>query len=115
MNENLQRLSLCMIVKNEEETLPRCLKSVCSLVDEIIIVDTGSTDLTLSVAKDFCAQIFSFAWDDNFSSARNYSLDQASGDWILVLDADLQLFQYLTGNKLRTVIAPLRLCTWQEQ
>lgn len=88
MNENFQRLSLCMIVKNEEEILPRCLKSVCSLVDEIIIVDTGSTDLTLSVAKDFCAQIFSFAWDDNFSSARNYSLDQASGDWILVLDAD---------------------------
>lgn len=103
MNENFQRLSLCMIVKNEEETLPRCLKSVCSLVDEIIIVDTGSTDLTLSVAKDFCARIFSFAWDDNFSSARNYSLDQASGDWILVLDAD-EILAYDSADQFKLLI-----------
>lgn len=84
-------VSLCMIVKNEAEDLPRCLLSVKDVVSEIILVDTGSSDNTLEIAKDFGARIFRFAWIDNFSAARNYSLDQATGEWILWLDADEEL------------------------
>ena len=81
-------LSLCMIVKNEEKHLVRCLRSVRDVVDEMIIVDTGSTDKTIDIAKVFGAKLFDFSWTGDFSAARNYSLTQATGDWILVLDAD---------------------------
>jgi len=81
-------LSLCMIVKNEEAHLSRCLESVRGLVDEIIVVDTGCTDRTVEIARSFGARIFQFSWQDDFARARNFSLDQATGDWILVLDAD---------------------------
>lgn len=81
-------LSLCMIVKNEEKHLIKCLKSVRDIVDEIIIVDTGSTDRTREIATVFGAKVFDFPWTGDFSEARNYSLTQASGDWILILDAD---------------------------
>lgn len=81
-------LSLCMIVKNEAENLPRCLESVRSVVDEIVLVDTGSTDQTVAIAQSFGAKVSSFAWTGNFSAARNESLQHASSDWILVLDAD---------------------------
>lgn len=85
------RLSLCMIVKNEERYLEGCLQSVQGLVDEIVIVDTGSTDGTLAIADRFGAKSFSFPWNDDFSAARNASLAHATGDWILVLDADERL------------------------
>ncbi len=81
-------LSLCMIVKNEEKCLPRCLESLKPVVDEMIVVDTGSTDSTIEIAELFGARTFDFKWNDDFSAARNYSLEQASGDWILVMDAD---------------------------
>ncbi|RKY88244.1 hypothetical protein DRQ09_03195 [candidate division KSB1 bacterium] len=81
-------LSLCMIVKNEEENLPVCLDSVKDIVDEIIIVDTGSTDGTKRVAEKYGAKIFDFEWCNDFSRARNFSISKASGDWILYLDAD---------------------------
>jgi GT2 family glycosyltransferase/acetyltransferase-like isoleucine patch superfamily enzyme/2-polyprenyl-3-methyl-5-hydroxy-6-metoxy-1,4-benzoquinol methylase/Flp pilus assembly protein TadD/glycosyltransferase involved in cell wall biosynthesis len=81
-------LSLCMIVKNEEKHLVRCLRSVRDGVDEIIVVDTGSTDKTVDIAKVFGAKLFHFPWTGNFSDARNQSLAHATGDWILVLDAD---------------------------
>ncbi len=81
-------LSLCMIVKNEERHLVRCLRSVRDVVDEMIIVDTGSTDKTIDIAKVFGAKVFNFPWTGNFSEARNQSLAHATGDWILVLDAD---------------------------
>ena len=77
-----------MIVKNEEKYLEQCLDSVKDLADEIIIVDTGSTDKTKDIAKKFNAKIFDFKWTDDFSAARNESLNQATKDWILVLDAD---------------------------
>ena len=89
--ENASRkstLSLCMIVKNEERHLVRCLKSIRDVVDEIIIVDTGSTDKTKDVATIFGAKVFYFPWTGDFAAARNHSLDQATGNWILVLDAD---------------------------
>lgn len=81
-------LSLCMIVKNEEKHLVKCLQSVRDVVDEIIIVDTGSTDKTIDISRVFGAQVFEFPWTGDFSAARNESLNKASGNWILVLDAD---------------------------
>jgi GT2 family glycosyltransferase/SAM-dependent methyltransferase/Tfp pilus assembly protein PilF len=81
-------LSLCMIVKNEEKNLARCLKSVRDVVDEMIVVDTGSTDKTMDIARSFGARIFEFPWTGDFSAARNVSLEKATGDWIFVLDAD---------------------------
>lgn len=81
-------VSLCMIVKNEEDVLERCLKSVSGLVDEIIIVDTGSTDRTREIAARFTHQIFDFPWQDDFSAARNESFSHASMDYCMWLDAD---------------------------
>ncbi|WP_411675837.1 glycosyltransferase [Caproicibacter sp.] len=84
-------ISLCMIVKNEEENLTRCLNSVKDLVSEMILVDTGSTDRTVSIAREFGASVFSCPWNDSFSDARNYALSKAAGSWILVMDADEEL------------------------
>ncbi len=87
----MNTISLCMIVKNEAENLPRCLHSVAGAVDEIIVVDTGSIDRTIAIAQEFGARVRSFPWNGNFSDARNASLADASGDWILFLDADEEL------------------------
>src|SRR3989344_3837469 len=84
----MQTISLCMIARNEELYLEQCLNSVKDLADEIIIVDTGSTDKTKEIAKKFGAKVFDFKWVDDFSAARNESLKHAAKDWILVLDAD---------------------------
>lgn len=81
-------ISICMITKNEEAFLANALESVKDLVQEIIVVDTGSMDKTLEIAKKYNARVFNFKWVDNFSTARNYSLEQAREPWILVLDAD---------------------------
>ncbi|MFD3156143.1 glycosyltransferase [Haloimpatiens sp. FM7330] len=81
-------ISLCMIVKNEEDTLSNCLESVKDIVDEIVIVDTGSTDNTKEIAQKYTDKIFDFKWIDNFASARNYSFSKATKDYILWLDAD---------------------------
>ncbi|MBP5245046.1 MAG: glycosyltransferase family 2 protein [Clostridia bacterium] len=80
--------SLCMIVKNEEKTLERCLESVKGVFDEIIIVDTGSFDKTKLIASEFTDKIYDYAWNENFSDARNYSFSKAKGDYIMWLDAD---------------------------
>ncbi len=93
-----------MIVKNEEINLTRCLASIKGFVDEIIIVDTGSTDLTIKVAEDNGAVVIPFLWQDDFSAARNASLEAASGDWILFLDAD-EALEPESGQILRQVIA----------
>ena len=76
-------ISLCMIVKNEEAVLDRCLSSVSDLVDEIIVVDTGSTDRTREVAARFTRQIYSFPWRDDFAAARNESFSHASMDYCI--------------------------------
>ncbi len=81
-------ISLCMIVKNEETVLDSCLKSVQPVVDEIIIVDTGSTDSTREIARSYGADVINSTWNSDFSQARNLSLNKAKGKWILVLDAD---------------------------
>lgn len=84
-------ISLCMIVKNEEENLGRCLDSVKDIVDEIIIVDTGSKDNTVKVAKQFGANVLFYQWNDDFAAARNFSISMAKHDWIFILDADEEL------------------------
>lgn len=81
-------ISLCMIVKDEEKTLARCLKCVSKFADEIIIVDTGSTDKTKEIAKSFNCKLYDFKWEDNFEKARNYSFSKATKDYIMWLDAD---------------------------
>jgi tetratricopeptide (TPR) repeat protein len=81
-------VSLCVITKNEEHRLARCLASAKPFADEIIVVDTGSIDATKDLAKAMGARVYDFEWEDDFSKARNFSLSKASGDWVLVLDAD---------------------------
>jgi len=81
-------ISLCMIVKNEEEVLEQCLNSVSQLCNEIIIVDTGSTDKTKEIAEKYTDKIFDYKWIEDFSAARNYAFSQATMDYILWLDAD---------------------------
>lgn len=84
-------ISLSMIVKNEGKHLSDCLNSVKNIVDEIVIVDTGSSDDTIEIAKSFNANIFHFEWAADFSAARNFSLSKCTGNWILYLDADERL------------------------
>jgi glycosyltransferase involved in cell wall biosynthesis len=83
-----KRISLAMIVKDEEEMLPRCLEAIHDVVDEMIIVDTGSTDRTVEIAESFGATVLHHVWTGDFAEARNISLDAATGDWFLYLDAD---------------------------
>ncbi len=80
--------SLCMIVKNEAEILARCLDSLHDLMDEIIIVDTGSDDRTVEIAKQYTDKVFSFEWHDDFSEARNFAFSKATMDYIYSADAD---------------------------
>ncbi|MBD2175600.1 tetratricopeptide repeat protein [Pseudanabaena sp. FACHB-1998] len=86
-------VSACLIVKNEEQHLSQCLGSLRSLADEIIVVDTGSSDRTISIAKKFQARVLHFEWCDDFAQARNYAISQAKGKWIFVIDADEVLEQ----------------------
>ncbi|WP_228551076.1 glycosyltransferase family 2 protein [Sporosarcina cascadiensis] len=85
-------ISLCMIVKDEEDRIETCLKSVSGIADEIIIVDTGSTDQTIKLCQQFAnVKILYYDWDQHFANARNFGINHASGDWILWLDADEEL------------------------
>ena len=84
----MKTISLCMIVKDEEKVLDTCLNSIHDLVDEIIIVDTGSTDKTKEIAQKYTDKIYDFKWVDDFAKARNYSFSKATKDYIMWLDAD---------------------------
>ncbi|MBC7104527.1 MAG: glycosyltransferase, partial [Firmicutes bacterium] len=97
------RVSLCMIVKDEEENLRRCLASVAGVVDEVVVVDTGSGDGTVGVAREFGAAVYTFPWNGSFGEARNASLEPATGDWILFLDADEELARE-SGPVLRRLV-----------
>ena len=81
-------LSVCLIVKNEQPVIARCLSCVKKFADEIIVVDTGSTDATAEVAKKFTDKIYSYEWEDDFASARNFALGKASCEYVMWLDAD---------------------------
>lgn len=104
-------ISLCMIVKNEEQVLARCLASVEPLVDEMVVVDTGSTDRTVDIATVFGARVFHFDWNGNFSDARNLGVDQSRGRWILVLDAD-EALAAADHDKLREAVSGAEKVAW---
>lgn len=82
------KISLCVICKNEELNIQKCLVGVKSIVDEMIVVDTGSTDRTVAICKELGAKVYHYEWDNNFANAKNYALEKAKGDWIIFLDAD---------------------------
>ena len=84
-------ISVCLIVKNEERFLEKCLKSVKDIADEIIIIDTGSQDNTVAIAKKYTEKVFFHLWNDNYGEARNHYFDYAKGDWIFHIDADEEL------------------------
>lgn len=101
------KISVCMIVKNEEENLRQTLPNWREAGVELILVDTGSTDETLKVAAEFGAKIFNFHWINDYSAARNYSLEQATGDWVIWSDAD----EYWTSEdleKLKKILSDSR-------
>ncbi|MGG3453234.1 tetratricopeptide repeat-containing glycosyltransferase family 2 protein [Paenibacillus rhizolycopersici] len=98
-------ISLCMIVKDEEKVISRCLDSVQGLVDEIIIIDTGSADNTKTIAQQYTNHVYDFEWNNDFSTARNESLRYATGKWILVLDAD----EYMISSDIEGLITALRV------
>jgi len=100
------RVSLTMIVKNEEDNLGACLDSVAHLVDEMIVVDTGSTDQTVEIARSRGAKVFHFPWVDSFSAARNEAIRHATGDWVFWMDADDRLDE-VNQQRLREVFASL--------
>ncbi|MDE8675399.1 tetratricopeptide repeat-containing glycosyltransferase family 2 protein [Priestia aryabhattai] len=100
-------ISLCMIVKNEEKVLSRCLESVAGVVDEIIIVDTGSSDKTKEIASEYTKNIYDYEWTNNFANARNYAGSKANGKWILVLDAD----EFVDKDNFRETIDVLKRIT----
>ncbi len=87
-DRNRPMVSLCMITKDEQQLLARCLASAKPIVDEIIVVDTGSQDKTKDIATIFGAKVYDYVWHDDFAAARNFSLTKADGDWIFILDAD---------------------------
>src|SRR4051812_1669679 len=104
-----QTLSLCMIVRDEEAMLPRCLAAIADHVDEIVLVDTGSTDRTMDIAREYGANVIEAEWTGDFAAARNVSFDAATSDWIIYLDADEVLGEG-QGARLRDLIKR----TWRE-
>lgn len=88
------KISACLIVKNEAENIRRCLDSINGVSVEIILVDTGSEDNTVEIALNYGAKVYNYQWDNNFSNARNFSINKVTRDWIICLDAD----QYLEEN-----------------
>ncbi|PSB19456.1 tetratricopeptide repeat protein [Phormidesmis priestleyi ULC007] len=102
-------LSFCIIVKNEEAALPQCLASVRDVVDEMVVLDTGSTDNTIAIAQSFNAHVYSFEWCNDFSAARNESLKYVQGDWVLVLDADEVLVPEIIPELRQAICSPHHL------
>lgn len=88
MSASPVQLSLAMIVRNEARCLARCLESIRAAVDEVVVADTGSSDESREIARRFGAKVVSFGWINDFAAARNFALEQARGEWLLVLDAD---------------------------
>ncbi|HTI99453.1 MAG TPA: glycosyltransferase, partial [Dongiaceae bacterium] len=107
-----QRLTVCLITKNEEKFLGQCLQSVREVAHQIIVVDTGSTDRTVEIAQEHGAEVQTFAWCDDFSAARNVALEPATGDWVLVLDADEELAP-AAAESLRAALRDPAVMAWR--
>ena len=96
-------ISLSMMVKDEEKWLPQCLESVRDFVDEIIVVDTGSSDNTVDIARSFDAKVYNHTWENSFSKHRNQSISYATGDWIFIMDAD-EVLRKEDGEKIQKAL-----------
>lgn len=103
-----------MIVKDEAQNLPACLASVQAIADEIIVVDTGSSDHSCEIARQYGAKVFTQLWQDDFALARNHSLAQAQGDWVLAIDAD-ETLDAESASYIRTCLADLQPALWMAQ
>lgn len=101
------KISACYITKNEERTLARSINSLKGQIDELIVVDTGSTDNTVTIAQKYGAQVYHHEWTDDFAAARNVALEKATGDWIIFLDAD-EYFAEESAAVIRKAIAGAR-------
>lgn len=99
-------ITACIISKNEESLLPQCLSSISDWVDEIIIVDTGSTDRTIAIAKQYGAKVYTHLWQNDFSLHRNQSISYATGDWILIIDCDEKISSDMSKFKDRLAMIP---------
>ncbi len=106
-------LSVCMIVRNEARMLPGCLDSISAVADQLVVVDTGSSDDTISVARSFGAQVHHFKWINDFAAARNESIRHATGDWIFWLDADERLIPASVESLKRLLKPPQRPTIYQ--
>ena len=87
------RITACLIIRNEEAFLEGCLRSISGLVDEIVVVDTGSTDSSIEICRRNGARVLEWAWRDDFAAARNVGLEAANSDWLLYIDADERLIE----------------------
>lgn len=101
----MAKLALVVIARNEERCIGRCLRSASRFVDEMIVLDTGSTDDTVKIAKELGAKVFNFTWTDDFSAARNAALDHSSARWNLVLDADEWISDTASRAALKTALS----------
>lgn len=97
------KISACYIVKNEEENLVRSIRSLAGQADELVVVDTGSTDDTRQLARQLGARVYEYQWQDDFAAARNYALARTQGDWLVLLDADEYFTEQTAGNLRRLV------------
>lgn len=91
-------ISACVIMRDEEENIGDCLQSLVGNVDEILVVDTGSQDRSMEVARRFTEKVYSYAWQDDFAAAKNFALDKAGGEWIVFLDSDEYFSSGTRGN-----------------
>ncbi|MEW5954332.1 MAG: glycosyltransferase family 2 protein [Bacillota bacterium] len=94
-----EKISGCLIVKDEAEALERCIKSMLPVLDELIIVDTGSMDNTVEIAKRYTDKVYNYAWQNDFAAARNFAISKAKKDWIIFLDAD----EYFSERSLKNI------------
>lgn len=102
-------ISVCMIVKNEEIVLERSLQSVSQYDNEIIVIDTGSTDQTKTMAQNFTDKVYDYVWHNDFAAARNFSIEKATNDWVLVLDAD-EVVTSFNSAQLQNIINRKEAC-----
>ena len=97
------KISACVITKNEEKNIGKWLQEMSAIADEMIVVDTGSTDNTVNMAKRAGAKVYHFKWINDFAAAKNHAIEQATGDWILFLDAD-EYFSDETQHNVRNLL-----------